>query len=151
MRHNRPDYIQGISMRRFPLIAIPALLLVLLMNGCASDVRSENLTSTLERYASVMRWGDFASAEEFVDPKVREEHPLSSVELSRFSQVRVSSYDDGDGPVAGGDNEARQIVQLGLINLNTQAGRTVVDHQLWRYDPVKKQWWLMSGLPNISQ
>jgi hypothetical protein len=138
-------------MRRFPLIAIPALLLVLLVNGCASDIRSENLTTTLARYASVMRWGDFASAEQFVDPKVREEHPMSSIDMSRFSQVRVSSYDDGDGPAASGENEARQVVQIGLINLNTQAGRTVIDKQLWRYDPEKKQWWLMTGLPNISQ
>ena len=50
-----------------------------------------------------------------------------------------------------GENEVRQVVRIGIINVNTQAERTVVDQQTWRYDPDKHLWWLVSGLPDVSQ
>ena len=43
------------------------------------------------------------------------------------------------------------MVRIGIININTQAERTVVDQQTWRYDPDKHQWWLTSGLPDVDQ
>jgi hypothetical protein len=120
--------------------------------GCASDRRSDTLTTTLSRYGSVVRWGDFATALAFVDPKVREEHPVSDMELSRYAQVRVSNYDDGSGPVPGDNpNEVRQVVQIGLVNVHTQSERNIVDRQLWRYDETTHKWWLVSGLPDISR
>jgi hypothetical protein len=137
-------------MRRFSLASL-LVVLTLLLTGCASDVRSDSLTQTLSQYASVLRWGDFASAQQFLDPDYRQAHPLSPLDLARYGQVRVSGYDDGQGAVASGENEVRQIVQINLINNNTQSERTVVDRQTWRYDPVKHKWWLMTGLPAISQ
>jgi uncharacterized protein YceK len=135
-------------MRR--LILILAVMTTMLA-GCASDRRSDSLTQTLNRYGSVVRWGDAHSALGFVDPKVLEEHPPSSMEMSRWSQVRVSGYDDGAGPIPGGNpNEVSQVVQINLINNNTQSERSVVDHQVWRYDAEKHKWWLISGIPNIA-
>jgi hypothetical protein len=141
-------------MRRFSLASLPILLISLLaimLTGCASDIRSDSLSKTLNQYASVLRWGDFASAQQFLDPDYREAHPLSPLDLARYTQVRVSSYDDGQGAVPSGENEVRQVVQINLINNNTQSERTVVDHQTWRYDPATHKWWLMTGLPVISQ
>ncbi|MFC5742651.1 hypothetical protein [Dyella tabacisoli] len=126
------------------------LLCTTLLAGCATAQRSESLTSTLGAYASTVRWGDFQNALQFVDPEVRKKHPPSALDMARYEQLRVTGYDDGKGPVPGAENEARQIVQISLVNLNTQAERTVIDKQLWRYDPEKKCWWLMSGLPNIT-
>ncbi len=121
-----------------------------LLAGCATDRRNTTLTATLNAYGSTVRWGDFASAERFVDPKVREAHPLTPIELSRFKQYRVSDYDDGQGPVPTGENEAQQVVRLGIVNLNTQAERTLVDKQTWHYDPKARHWWLTSGLPDLT-
>jgi hypothetical protein len=134
-------------MRRFLIVS----LLVMLVAGCASDVRQQTLTTTLSQYGTALRWGDFASAQQFLDPAYREAHPLSSLDLARYAQLRVSGYDDGQGPVPGEENEVRQIVRIGLINNNTQAERTVVDRQSWRYDPEKHHWWLTTGLPDITQ
>lgn len=135
-------------MRR--LLTLLALLTVLLLAGCASDRRNQSLTTTLNAYASTVRWGDFQTALQFVDPKVREEHPPTPLEMSRYTQFRVSGYDDGQGPAASGENEVRQIAQIGLVNINTQAERTVIDRQIWRYDPEKNRWWLTTGLPKID-
>lgn len=134
-------------MRR--LLVLTALL-TLLLAGCASDRRNQALTNTLNAYAGVIRWGDFSSALQFVDPKVRAEHPPSSLEMARYGQFRVTGYDDGQGPAANGENEVRQVVAISLVNNNTQAERTVIDRQTWRYDAENNHWWLVSGLPDIT-
>lgn len=133
-------------------LSVPVMLaLALLVAGCATDRRSTVLTSTLNRYANAVRWDGFASALEYVDPKWREEHPLSSLDQARYQQVRVGSYDDGDGPIPTGPDEIRQVVRIGLINKNTQVERTIVDRQTWTWDEAAQRWWLSSGLPDITR
>lgn len=136
-------------MRRYllPLLALVALL----CSGCATDQRNQALITTLNAYASTLRWGDFQSALQFVDPKLRQSQAPTPLDLARYEQVRVTGYDDGAGPVPDGENRVRQVVQIGLVNLNTQAERTVIDRQSWRYDPQTKRWWLTSGLPDITR
>ncbi|AHX15636.1 hypothetical protein CH75_22180 [Dyella jiangningensis] len=136
-------------MRRI-LITLAALATLPLV-GCATQQRSDTLTTTLNAYASVVRWGDFHAAEQFVDPKVREEHPTSSLEMARYDQYKVSGYDEGKGPTPHGDFEVTQVVQINLVNVNTQSERTITDRQTWHYDEAGKHWWLVSGLPDISR
>lgn len=123
---------------------------LLWLSGCATDRRSDALAHTMIAYANAVRWDGFEVAEQFVDPKVREAHPITDLDRERFKQVQVSDYDDGNGPVPAGENQVRQTVQISLTNVHSQAVRTVVDHQLWRYDPDTYHWWLESGIPNIA-
>jgi hypothetical protein len=133
-------------------IVSPILLsTVLLLSGCATDKRSDALSHTLLEYANAIRWDGFEAAQQFVDPKVRDAHPLTDLERQRFQQVQVSGYDDGNGAIPDGENQVRQIVQITLTNVHTQTARTIVDHQLWKYDAEKNHWWLESGLPDITQ
>ena len=135
-------------MRR--LLVLVVLLSTLLLSGCATNKRNEALTNTLNAYGSVVRWGDFGSALQFIDPKVRDEHMPTQLEMARFDQFRVTGYDDGGGPAASGENEVRQVVAISMVNNNTQAERTVIDRQTWRYDAQTNQWWLLTGLPNLN-
>ena len=125
----------------------------LLLGACANtEIRSRQtiLNETLRSYAATIRWGDIAQAQAFLDPKRRAEHPPSALELARFKQVQVSGYEEQPvSPVS--ENEVRQTVQIGLVNVNTQSARSIVDHQVWRYDDKARHWWLMSGLPDISR
>lgn len=133
-------------------IVSPILLsTVLLLSGCATDKRSDALSHTLLEYANAIRWDGFEAAQQFVDPKVRDAHPLTDLERQRFQQVQVSGYDDGNGAIPDGENQVRQIVQITLTNVHTQSARTIVDHQVWHYDAEKNHWWLESGLPDITQ
>lgn len=134
-------------MRR--LLVLVALL-TLLLAGCATNQRSDALTKTLNAYAGVVRWGDFGSALQFIDPKLRAQKAPSQLEMGRFDQYRVTGYDDGQGAVPSGENEVRQVVAISMVNNNTQAERTVIDRQTWRYDPAAKQWWLVTGLPDLA-
>lgn len=137
-------------MRR-TLSLLVVVLAAMLLAGCATKTRSDALMTTLKAYGSTLRWGDFQSAAQFIDPAIRAAHPLTSLQLARYQQVRVSEYDDGPGPVPVGDFEVRQTAQISLINIHTQSERSIVDQQTWRYDENAKRWWLISGLPDITQ
>jgi hypothetical protein len=134
--------------RTLCLLAASSLLLLV---GCATNQRSDLLTNTLTAYGSTLRWGDFQSAAQFIEPKLRAAHPLSKMDLARYQQVQVSEYDNGNGPVPAGDNEVQQTVHINLINIHTQSERSIIDHQTWHYDDKTKHWWLTSGLPDITQ
>ena len=136
-------------MRRIPSILL--MLSILLLAACATQERSQSLTSTLSAYGGILRWGDFASAVQFIDPEVRAKHPLTELDLARYKQVRVTEYNDDAGPVPISKTEVQQTVRISLVNIHTQAERSVIDHQTWHYDEKTKHWWLTSGLPNITQ
>lgn len=134
-------------MRRVLTVLVPLCALVLA--GCATNKRSDVLTTTLNAYQHAVRWDGFADAAKFIEPKVLAEHPLTPIELSRFDQYRVTDYDEGQGAIPAGENEVHQLVTINLINIHSQAERTVVDRQTWHYDG-KGHWWLTSGLPNLA-
>lgn len=136
-------------MRRIPSIAL--MLLILLLAACATQERSNSLTTTLSAYGGILRWGDFASAVQFIDPEERAKHPISDLDLARYKQVRVTEYDDGAGPVPISPTEVQQTVKISLVNIHTQAERSVIDRQTWHYDEKAKHWWLTSGLPDITR
>jgi hypothetical protein len=133
-----------------------AVILIAFLAGCASmsldrmKTREGILDDTLKTYAATMRWGDMTRCLAFVDPKYRLEHPMSDLDLARYKQVAVTAYDDQPAtPIS--ENEVSQTVEIGLVNVNTQSARSVVDHQVWRYDEKDKHWWLTTGLPDITR
>jgi hypothetical protein len=132
---------------RLPLFA----LLVMLLTGCAAVSKSEQnlLEDTLDTYSSVIRWSNFEEAVTFIDPATLKAHPISKLDLERLNQVRVTSYNAQPARNTG-EHEVRQIVEIGLVNVNTQSARSVIDRQAWRFDAKEKRWWLVSGLPDIT-
>ena len=122
------------------------------LGACATDNthgKAKLLDDALRGYAATVRWGDIEQAEAFVDPEYRSAHPLSSIDRSRFHQVRISGYSEQPAQRTGED-EVRQNVEITLINENTQGVRSFMDRQLWRFDSKAQRWWLASGLPDIS-
>lgn len=138
-------------MPRLRLIAlILALAVLATLAGCANHRRSDNLTETLNAYASTIRWNSFKQGLGFVSPDYRKEHPLTQLQIRRYQQVRVAGYDEGSGAVPVSEGKIRQVVRISLINRNTQRERDVIDHQTWEWDEKASRWWLTSGLPKIA-
>jgi hypothetical protein len=156
MRHNPRVRLPAAAPEKpmIPRLAVPAALLATaLLAACATqNMRSKStiLDETLKSYAATIRWGDIEQAQAFLDPKVRAEHPPSALDLARYRQVQVSGYSEQPA-VSVGEDEIRQAVQIDLVNVNTQTARSIVDHQVWKYDEATKHWWLESGLPDISR
>ena len=121
------------------------------LGGCAIMPQTEAflLDETLRGYAGVIRWGNFEEAASYVHPDTLAAHPLSALDIDRYHQVRVSTYNE-TGLRHVGEHEVHQSVEIGIINNNTQQARSVIDNQVWQYDLKEKRWWLMSGLPNIT-
>ncbi|HET7223742.1 MAG TPA: hypothetical protein VFI81_11130 [Rhodanobacteraceae bacterium] len=123
---------------------------LLLLAGCATVQNRNNLRDdTLEGYATALRWGDFQSAWNFVDPVVRAAHPLTAQQKALYNTVRVAEY-DASGPMATGSDTIEQTATIGLIVKSSQRVYSVVDRQTWHWDAKAKHWWLESGLPEIS-
>jgi hypothetical protein len=132
--------------RRLLLLGLALLGLA----GCPNTKSQSNLlTETLEAYAAVIRWNNFEQAVAFVDPETLKAHPVTPLDLQRYHQIQVTTYNERP-PVPAGANEIRQVVEIGVVNVNTQAARTIVDNQVWHYDEPTKHWRLMSGLPDIT-
>jgi len=133
-------------MRRIVFAGVALLLLA----ACATLQNKNTLRDdTLDGYAAALRWGDFQSAWNYVDPAVRAGHPLTAQQKALYNTVRVAEY-DASGPTASGPDTIEQTATIGLIVKASQRVYSVVDHQTWRWDAKAKHWWLESGLPNIS-
>ena len=137
-----------------PRLLLRCLLLccLALLAGCPKTHASKGsaLDEVQYDYSAAIRWGDFEGAWNLVDPKVRAEKPLTDIDFSRYKQIKISGYTDLGGTVEPSGVVVRD-VGIGVINLNTQAVRTVRYRERWRYDEAAKTWWLLSGLPDLWQ
>lgn len=132
------------------LMTLVACLTLFGADAALAGSKERALDNTLRTYAATIRWGDIERAQEFLDPAWRQAHPLSALDLARYRQVRVTGYNE-QGPQPVGKNEVRQVVEIGLANVNTQVARSIIDRQVWRWDEKAKRWWLTSGLPDITR
>ena len=137
-------------MRLLKIVLFAALLG---LGGCASmaSMGKEGMELDKAQYAwsGAIRWGDFEGAMNLIDPKLRGEHPPTSVELERYKQVQISAYRDvgASADIKGGT--AVRDIEIGVINRHTQAERRVRYREQWRWDPAARTWWLTTGLPDL--
>ena len=91
-------------MSKLLLRCLLACCLVLLAGCPKSASKGSALDEIQYAYSAAIRWGDFEGAYNLVDPKLREEHPLTDVDFSRYKQVQISAYRDlGGSPLASGE------------------------------------------------
>jgi uncharacterized protein YceK len=134
------------------LLTVLALVLLVALGGCGS-VQNKHMTvrdKQLRAYSSAIRWSEFETAWGMVDPAYRAEHPLTDLEIERYKQVQVTNYTERNR-VEEPDGSVSQVVDILLINRNTQVERAIVDHQRWVFDAATGHWWLATGLPEFQQ
>lgn len=135
---------------RFLLLSGLLLVSAASLAGDISRKQRKQLEDIQTAYASTIRWGSMEDALAYLDPEQRKADPLSEFELRRYSQLRVSSYRErSTAALPNGIVERR--VEVGVININTQAERTVGVIERWRWDPGTKRWWQTNGLPDLWQ
>lgn len=133
-----------------PVRTLLLLLSLVALAACASmSTRNNDLDQAQYDWSTAIRWGQFAGARALVDPEVLKARPLSDLQMQRYAQVRISSYRDVS---TGSDMEAGTAwrdVQIGVINVHTQAERVLGHRETWRYDATAKRWLNTSGLPDL--
>ena len=131
-----------------PLRWLLAALLGALLAGCATgQPKMSKLDELQYAWSAAIRWGDFEGAWNLLDPAYREAHPLTNLELSRYKQIQVSGYHELGSQIF--DDHARREIEIGVINRNTMAERTLRYTEEWKFDPASKTWWVTSGLPDF--
>lgn len=125
-----------------------AACLLPLLAACASMGSQMNaLDKAQYDYSAAIRWGDFEGAWTLVDPKYREEHPMTELAFERFKQIQVSGYRDLAAQV--GEDVAAREIEIGVVNRHTMTTRSLRYTERWRYDAAAKSWWLTVGLPDF--
>ena len=133
------------TLRRLLLLAS-----VLLLSACATSPTQRNaLDAQQYAWSSAIRWGDFDGATNLVDPEVRKAHPITALDLERYKQVQISAYRDQGASADFKAGQAVRDIEIGVINRNTLAERTVRYRETWRWDAKAKTWWLTSGMPDL--
>ncbi len=138
--------------QRSPLACKLLLTLVLVgLAACAIPSQKDKLMNeTIEKYSVLVRWSQFDSLVDFIHPDYLEQNPVSSLDIERLRQFRVTNYrvrqvmalEDGSG--------FDQLVQIQLNHIHTSRERTIQHVESWRWDEDRKRWMLHSGLPDVT-
>ena len=138
-------------MMKLILRMLVILGLATMLTACPKTKEESDLSDTLLKYDTVVRWAQWDAAVDFVSPDYLEEHPVTRLDLDRLRLFRVTQYtvrsavnvDDGKGLV--------QEVEIRMFNKNQARERIVLDEQYWKYDEERERWFLHSGLPDPTR
>lgn len=132
------------------ILVIGMMGLVVLLSACDTlNDKDKQRTETMDRFEAVVRWNQFDSMVDFMHPDWLAENPVTSLEIERLHQFRVSQYtvrqvlSDPDGGVD-------RLVQLRLYNKHTAREKVVEYVESWRWDDQRGRWMLHSGLPDVT-
>lgn len=125
------------------------LVLLLVVSVAIAGPAQRALPRAQDAWSAAIRWGDFDGAVNLIDPALRAEKTPTSIEMARYGQVQISTYHDRGASADYKAGLAVRDIEIGVINRNTQAERTVRYRETWRWDPQTKTWWVTSGLPDL--
>ena len=135
-----------------PMLRILLMLaLTLLLLGCPKTKEEKGLTETLEQYEIIVRWAQWDAASDFISTEYKEVHPITRLDMDRLRLFKVTQYLIRSSVPFDEGNSLAQVVEIRMFNKNQARERTIVDEQLWKYNPDTERWKLHSGLPNPTQ
>lgn len=125
--------------------------LAALLTACPKTKEETDLSETLLRYDTIIRWAQWDAAVDFISPEYLEENPVTRLDLDRLRLFKVTQYsvrsavpvDDGMGLL--------QEVEIKMFNKNRARELSVIDEQYWKYDEELERWYLHTGLPDPTQ
>jgi len=139
------------AMERSKVILFIGMLILLgLLGACDTlDEKDRKRTETMDRFEAIVRWNQFDSMVDFMHPDWLEENPVTSLEVERLHQFRVSQY-SARQVLSDADGGVDRLVQLRLYNKHTAREKVVEYVESWRWDDERGRWMLHSGLPDLT-
>ncbi len=132
---------------KLALRIIFVLFLTLLLSACFSmaEKKQKNaLDNAMNQYRIAMRWGRWDTLMGFRAVKAPE------VPQQDLDNIRVTSYEIRQPPVAVSDGVVAQVVEIEYVLNDLQRLRKVYDRQEWRLDKENKVWELFSPFPEFK-
>lgn len=123
------------------------LLTALLLTGCASVDESKK-TITLDKatraYENAIRWAKFDVANSMRRPA---DNNASPADPDVLKNIKVTGYAITSNVATNNQSEVNRDVEIRYYNLESMKEKTIIDKQHWKYDPVKKVWYITTPLP----
>ncbi|HMB40043.1 MAG TPA: hypothetical protein VKO85_13280 [Wenzhouxiangellaceae bacterium] len=138
-------------MERSKVILFIGMLILLGLLGACDTLNEKDMqrTETMDRFEAIVRWNQFDSMIDFMHPDWLEENPVTSLEIERLHQFRVSQY-TARQVLSDADGGIDRLVQLRLYNKHTAREKVVEYVESWRWDDERGRWMLHSGLPDLT-
>jgi hypothetical protein len=118
--------------------------------GCASVSemrRIEQFEQIAHTYELAIRWSEFESASAFLEDQ---ENPALPAQIKHLKQYQVTSYEVTQFLPSA---DKSQVIVFANVQYFKKSGLIVKNYshrQLWKYDPEKRNWFLVSGLPDLK-
>ena len=123
------------------------ILLVLSLSGCAAvDDSKKTITydKALWKYETAIRWVDFGTANSL---RRLEDSSAYSPDLKTLQHIKVTSYNVVNKVMSEDHAEVRLAVEIVYYNDRSMKLITIIDNQIWKYDPAIKGWYITTPLP----
>lgn len=126
---------------------IYTVLMALLLSACAAvDDSKKTITydKALWKYETAIRWVDFGTANSL---RRLEDTAAYTPDVETLRHIKVTSYNLLNKVLSEDNAEAHLTVEIVYYNDKTMKLVTIIDNQVWRYDPVIKDWYISTPLP----
>ena len=126
---------------------IYSILLTLALSGCAAvddSKKTITLDKALWKYETSIRWVDFGTANTL---RRLEDSSAYSPKLETLQHIKVTSYNVINTITSEDHAEVRLAVEIVYYNDRSMKLITIIDNQVWKYDPVIKGWYIITPLP----
>ena len=126
---------------------IYSILLALALSGCAAvDDSKKTITydKALWQYETAIRWVDFSTANSL---RRLEDSSAYTPDKNTLQNIKVTSYDVINKTVSEDHAEVRLTVEIVYYNDRSMKLATIIDNQVWKYDPAIKGWYITTPLP----
>ncbi len=124
-----------------------SVLLALSLLGCAAvDDSKKNITydKALWKYETAIRWVDFGTANSL---RRLEDPAAYEPDLETLQHIKVTSYNVMNKTLSEDHAEVKLAVQIVYYNDANMKLSTIIDNQVWKYDPEIKDWYISTPLP----
>ncbi|MDX2457798.1 MAG: hypothetical protein QNL87_09840 [Gammaproteobacteria bacterium] len=126
---------------------ICSILLALSLSGCAAvDDSKKTITfdKALWKYETAIRWVDFGTANTL---RRLEDSAAYTPDLKTLQHIKVTSYNVVNKIISEDHAEIRLTVEIIYYNDRSMRLTTIIDNQIWKYDPAIKNWYITTPLP----
>ena len=126
---------------------IYSVLLALSLSGCAAvDDSKKTITydKALWKYETAIRWVDFGTANSL---RRLEDSTAYSPKLETLRHIKVTSYNVVNKIMSEDHAEVQLTVEIVYYNDRSMKLITIIDNQVWKYDPAIKNWYITTPLP----
>jgi hypothetical protein len=131
-------------------LKISACMLCLFILGCATMKefgKMDKFAEISDAYEQAIRWSDFDFALSFLDPSKEKPDLLGD---TIFKKIKVTDYRIRKTVVSADESQVSLIVQISYYRTDNVVVNTIIDHQLWKWDPENSFWLLTTGFPQFK-